>query len=134
MPAFAGMSGARGSPRQTPPSPNPLKLERSDRKFALMRSIFLFSTVHCAVLENPSIYLLPHRRRPYMSSTTETAHWPDAAPRRADNVEIAPRISEDWLSLIIGLFIFGLALGAVANIDLLGWLVSTSTWTDLTKA
>jgi hypothetical protein len=33
-----------------------------------------------------------------MSSTTETAHWPSAAPRRADNVETAPLISEDWLS------------------------------------
>jgi uncharacterized membrane protein YadS len=69
-----------------------------------------------------------------MSSTSETAHWPSTAPRRADNVEIAPRISEDWLSLIIGLLIFALALGAVANVDLLGWLVSTATWTDLTTA
>src|SRR5499427_4457520 len=36
-----------------------------------------------------------------------------ATPRRADNVELAPRISEDWLSLIIGLFIFVLALGGI---------------------
>jgi uncharacterized membrane protein YadS len=69
-----------------------------------------------------------------MSSTTETAHWPSATPRRADNIELAPRINEDWLSLIIGLLIFALALGTVANVDLLGWLVSTATWTDLTKA
>jgi hypothetical protein len=35
--------------------------------------------------------------------TTTTTTWNEAAPRRVDKVEIAPRISEDWLSLIIGL-------------------------------
>jgi hypothetical protein len=33
--------------------------------------------------------------------TTATT-WNERAPKRADNVETAPRISEDWLSLIIG--------------------------------
>ncbi len=47
-----------------------------------------------------------------------------AAPRRADNVETAPRISEDWLSLVVGLLIFALSLGALANVDLLGWAVT----------
>jgi uncharacterized membrane protein YadS len=65
-----------------------------------------------------------------MSTTT----WPGATPRRADNVELAPRISEDWLSLIIGLFIFVLALAGIANVDLLGWVVTTSVWTDIGKA
>jgi uncharacterized membrane protein YadS len=55
-------------------------------------------------------------------------------PRRADNVDTAPRISEDWLSLIIGLFIFALALGGIVGIDLLGWGVTTAVWTDLSKA
>ena len=44
-----------------------------------------------------------------------TATWTGRAPKelkRADNVETAPRISEDWLSLIIGLSIFVLALAA----------------------
>jgi len=50
--------------------------------------------------------------------TTTTTTWNEAAPRRADNVEIAPRIGEDWLSLIIGLFIFVLALAGIANVDL----------------
>src|SRR5215510_3577088 len=67
-----------------------------------------------------------------MSVTTGTADW--AAPRRADNVEIAPRISEDWLSLIIGLAIFVLALAGIANVDLLGWVVTTSVWSDFGKA
>src|SRR5262249_37575505 len=65
-----------------------------------------------------------------MSTTT----WPDATPRRADNVELAPRISEDWLSLIIGLSIFVLALAGIANVDLLGWVVTTSVWSDFGKA
>ncbi|MGA8000966.1 MAG: putative sulfate exporter family transporter, partial [Pseudolabrys sp.] len=65
-----------------------------------------------------------------MSTTT----WPGATPRRADNVELAPRISEDWLALIIGLFIFVLALAGIANVDLLGWVVTTSVWTDAGKA
>jgi uncharacterized membrane protein YadS len=64
-------------------------------------------------------------------STTLTA---GSLPRRADNVETAPRISEDWLSLIIGLLIFALALGGIANIDLLGWGVTTAVWTDVGKA
>ena len=65
-----------------------------------------------------------------MSTTT----WSGAPPRRADNVELAPRISEDWLSLIIGLFIFVLALAGIANVDLLGWVVTTSVWNDAGKA
>ncbi|MGB7659096.1 MAG: putative sulfate exporter family transporter [Pseudolabrys sp.] len=65
--------------------------------------------------------------------TTATT-WNERAPKRAGNVEIAPRISEDWLSLIIGLFIFVLSLAAIVNIDLLGWVVTTSVWTDVGKA
>ena len=67
-----------------------------------------------------------------MSTTTTT--WSEATPRRADNVEIAPRVSEDWLSLIIGLFIFVLALAGIANVDLLGWVVTTSVWNNIGKA
>jgi len=68
--------------------------------------------------------------RTSMSTTT----WQGPTPRRADNVELAPRISEDWLSLIIGLFIFVLALAGIANVDLLGWVVTTSVWSDAGKA
>src|SRR5229473_1622490 len=48
--------------------------------------------------------------------------------------ETAPRISEDWLSVIIGLVIFVLALAGIANFDLLGWVVTTSVWSDASKA
>ena len=43
-------------------------------------------------------------------------------------------ISEDWLSLIIGLMVFVLALGLVGGLDILGWAVTTGVWTDLSKA
>ena len=43
-------------------------------------------------------------------------------------------VTEDWLSLGLGLLVFALALPGLADIDLLGWAVSTSVWTDLGKA
>ncbi len=43
-------------------------------------------------------------------------------------------ISEDWLSLWLGFFIFGLGLGLFLGVDLLGWGVKTNVWTDITKA
>ncbi len=46
----------------------------------------------------------------------------------------APWISEDWLSVVIGLLIFVLALAGLANVDLIGWVVTTSVWTNLGTA
>ena len=46
----------------------------------------------------------------------------------------AQGISEDWLSLWIGLLIFVLSLGVLAGADILGWVVTTQVWTDLSKA
>ncbi len=43
-------------------------------------------------------------------------------------------ISEDWLSLWLGLFIFVLSLGVFGGIDILGWGTSTKVWTDPAKA
>lgn len=43
-------------------------------------------------------------------------------------------ISEDWLSLWLGLFVFVLGLGFFLGIDLLGWGVKTSVWVNITKA
>ena len=43
-------------------------------------------------------------------------------------------LNEDWLSLIIGLVIFVLALGLLGGMDILGWVVTTGVWTDLGKA
>ena len=43
-------------------------------------------------------------------------------------------VSEDWLSVWIGLFIFVLSLGVFIGADVLGWAITTSVWTDLGKA
>jgi uncharacterized membrane protein YadS len=43
-------------------------------------------------------------------------------------------VSEDVLSLIIGLVIFVLALGLLVGVDILGWVITTGVWTDLGKA
>jgi len=48
--------------------------------------------------------------------------------------ESAPAISEDWLSVWIGLLVFALALASLSGVDLIGWVVTTSVWTDVTKA
>src|SRR5262245_66517964 len=66
---------------------------------------------------------LGRTRGTHMSVTTETAGWPTTAEPR-------PWITEDWLSVWIGLGIFALALGWLWGVDLLGWVVSTSVWID----
>ncbi len=43
-------------------------------------------------------------------------------------------ISEDWLSVWIGLLVFVLSFGLLAGTDLLGWVVTTSVWADFGKA
>jgi uncharacterized membrane protein YadS len=43
-------------------------------------------------------------------------------------------LNEDWLSVLIGLAIFLLALAALANVDLLGWAATTKVWVDPTHA
>ncbi len=67
-----------------------------------------------------------------MSEISSTADW--VGEDRADNVALAPRVSEDWLSLVIGLLIFVLALVSLTNVSVIGWVVSTSVWTSLATA
>jgi uncharacterized membrane protein YadS len=43
-------------------------------------------------------------------------------------------ISEDWLAVWVGLGIFVLSLGLLGGADILGWVVTTGVWTDLSKA
>src|SRR5262245_9690778 len=58
-----------------------------------------------------------------------------ASPRASWSAsDTAPRISEDWLSVIIGLVIFVLALAVLANVDLIGWVVTTSVWSNFGQA
>ena len=41
-----------------------------------------------------------------------------------------PRFSEDLVAVGLGLVVFLLALGSLAGADALGWLVTTSVWTN----
>jgi len=43
-------------------------------------------------------------------------------------------MTEDWLSLWLGLFIFVLSLGIFGGVDILGWSIRTNVWIDLSKA
>lgn len=43
-------------------------------------------------------------------------------------------LSEDWLALWLGLFIFVISLFTFGGTDLLGWGINTSVWTDPAKA
>jgi uncharacterized membrane protein YadS len=43
-------------------------------------------------------------------------------------------LTEDWLSVWIGLAVFVLAFGVLAGFDVLGWVVTTAVWTDASKA
>ncbi len=53
----------------------------------------------------------------------------------ASNIEVKKGwISEDWLSLWLGLFIFILSLGAFQGYDLMGWGAKMGVWTDASKA
>jgi len=49
-------------------------------------------------------------------------------------VEKKKGISEDWLALWLGLFIFVLSLGVFSSTDILGWGINTKVWTDSSKA
>ena len=57
------------------------------------------------------------------------------APPSNEVAKIAQtRVTEDWLAVYIGLFVFVLSLALLFGIDLLGWAVTTSVWTTPSKA
>src|SRR5512146_1782942 len=45
-----------------------------------------------------------------------------------------PRVTEDWLAVYTGLFIFVLSLAMLGGRDVLGWAITTNVWTDVSKA
>ena len=53
-----------------------------------------------------------------------------AARRKPTNAVL----SEDYASLIIGVVVIAVAIASLAGIDLLGWVVTTAVWTDVTTA
>lgn len=52
----------------------------------------------------------------------------------SQTVALKAQLNEDWLAVIIGLFVFGLALVSLSGTDVLGWAVTTSVYTNLTQA
>ena len=66
--------------------------------------------------------------------TSHPADWTGADRTARERTTQTPWISEDWLSVVIGLFIFVLALAVLANVDLIGWVVTTSVWSNVTLA
>jgi len=60
-------------------------------------------------------------------------HAPPSPPETAAQAP-PPGMSEDWLAVCIGLFVFVLSLGLLFGKDILGWAVTTSVWTVPAKA
>jgi uncharacterized membrane protein YadS len=58
----------------------------------------------------------------------------DIAVRSAGEAVSRERLTEDWLAVAIGVLVFALALFSLSGIDLLGWAVTTSVYTDITAA
>ena len=44
------------------------------------------------------------------------------------------KLTEDWLAVCLGIFLFALSLAALFGPDPAGWAVTTSVWTSLSKA
>ena len=57
-----------------------------------------------------------------------------AVKASAEPMTLRARLNEDWLAVVIGLLVFGLALVSISGTDLLGWAVTTSVYTDLSQA
>src|ERR1700730_11758820 len=58
----------------------------------------------------------------------------DIAIKAPERIALKATLNEDWLAVAIGLLVFALALISVNGPDLLGWAVTTSVYTDLSKA
>jgi uncharacterized membrane protein YadS len=58
----------------------------------------------------------------------------DIAVKTTDHIVAKDRLTEDWLSVAIGVLVFALALFSLSGTDLLGWAVTTSVYTNLAFA
>ncbi len=58
----------------------------------------------------------------------------DIAIKVSEPVALKAQLNEDWLAFVIGLLVFVAALFSLSGIDLLGWAVTTSVYSDVTKA
>jgi uncharacterized membrane protein YadS len=60
------------------------------------------------------------------------AYLTDIRPQSA--AEPATFLNEDWLAVVLGLAIFVFALAALVHVDLIGWVVNTSVWSNFGQA
>jgi uncharacterized membrane protein YadS len=58
----------------------------------------------------------------------------DASIATSQPTALKAQLNEDWLAVLIGLFVFALALVSLSGTDLLGWAVTTSVYTHLSQA
>src|SRR5215471_15228651 len=58
----------------------------------------------------------------------------DIAIKASEPIALKAQLNEDWLAVVIGLLVYAAALVSIGGIDLLGWAVTTSVYTDLAKA
>jgi hypothetical protein len=58
----------------------------------------------------------------------------DVAVNVSEPIALRARLNEDWLAVVIGLLVFGAALVSISGTDLLGWVVTTSIYTDVAQA
>jgi uncharacterized membrane protein YadS len=58
----------------------------------------------------------------------------DIAVKVSQPIALRARLNEDWLAVVIGLLVFAASLFSIAGIDLLGWAVTTSVYTDVSNA
>src|SRR6201996_7097598 len=58
----------------------------------------------------------------------------DVAVKVSEPLTLRAQLTEDWLAVVIGLLVFGAALLSISGNGVLGWAVTTSVYTDLTKA
>src|ERR1039458_8967362 len=58
----------------------------------------------------------------------------DHAIKVSEPIALKARLNEDWLAVVIGLLVFGLALVSVSGTALLGWAVTTSVYTNVSQA
>ncbi len=68
-------------------------------------------------------------------TTLSTTLNPSSVPSDREALALTQsRVTEDWLAVWIGLFVFALSMSLVAGVDLLGWAVTTSVWILPAKA
>src|SRR5438876_3076246 len=62
------------------------------------------------------------------------------SPSRSSHAQVpldklaTPKVSEDWLALIIGLSLFLVSLGGFGGVDVFGWVVKTNVWTEAVQS